>query len=307
MTYILRTKGITRMYKDKEVVSNVNMSIKQGEIYGLLGPNGAGKTTVMKLITNLVKPTSGEIEIFGEMLTDHSYHIMGRMGTIIEQPIFYDKLTARENLELHCEYMGYHNKKAINDALQLVNLKGIDNKRVRELSLGMKQRLGIARAITTKPELLILDEPNNGLDPIGMKELRDLLQLLSKQYGISILLSSHIISEIELIADTVAVMKDGRILKEASMVHISGQTSEYVEITTKERSKAAFVLEHHLQITNFRITDEGEIRIYDCRLPQSELMKVLILHEVPIETLHKKIGSLEDYFLSILNGGDIVA
>lgn len=285
----------------------MNIGIKQGEIYGLLGPNGAGKTTVMKLMTNLVKSTSGEIEIFGERLTDNWYHILGRMGTIIEKPIFYDKLTARENLDLHCEYMGYHNKKSIHEVLELVGLRGIDNKQVKEFSLGMKQRLGIARAITTKPELLILDEPNNGLDPIGMKDLRDLLKMLCKEYGISIFLSSHIISEIELLADTVAVMKDGRILKEAPMVHISEQTAEYIEIATREKSKAAFVLQHHLQITNLRITDEGLIRIYDCPMPQSELMKSLVLNEIPIETLHRKTGSLEDYFLSILNGGDIVA
>ncbi len=307
MTHIVRTRQLTRAYKGKEVVSNVNMNIKQGEIYGMLGPNGAGKTTVMKMITNLVKPTAGEIEIFGERLTDKSYRLLGRMGTIIENPIFYEKLTARENLELHCEYMGYHNKKSIDEALELVNLKGIDKKAIKEFSLGMKQRLGIARAITTKPELLILDEPVNGLDPIGIKELRDLFKMLSKQYGITILISSHILGEIELIADTIAVMNDGKLLQEVSMEHIAKQTAEYIEITTNESSKAVFVLENHLHISNVRVTDEGQIRIYDCRIPQSELMKVLVLHDVAIEAVHKKKGSLEDYFLSILNGGGVIA
>jgi len=307
MTHIVRTKQLTRTYRGKEVVSNVNMNIKQGGIYGMLGPNGAGKTTVMKMITNLVKPTAGEIEIFGETLTDKSYRQLGRMGTIIENPIFYDKLTARENLELHCEYMGYHNKKSIDEALELVNLKGIDQKAVKEFSLGMKQRLGIARAITTKPELLILDEPINGLDPLGIKELRDLFKMLCKQYGITILISSHILGEIELIADTIAVMNDGKLLQEVSMDHIARQTAEYIEITTNESSKAAYVLENHLHISNVRVTDEGQIRIYDCRIPQSELMKSLVLHDVAIEAVHKKKGSLEDYFLSILNGGGVVA
>ncbi|MUT68307.1 ATP-binding cassette domain-containing protein [Paenibacillus sp. NEAU-GSW1] len=283
------------------------MSIKQGEIYGMLGPNGAGKTTVMKMLTNLVKPTAGEIEMFGERLTDTSYRLLGRMGTIIETPIFYEKLTARENLELHCAYMGYHNMKAIDEALELVNLRQIDGKRVSEFSLGMKQRLGIARAITTKPELLILDEPINGLDPLGIKELRDLFKMLCKQYGTTILISSHILGEIELIADTIAVMNDGKLLQEVSMEHIAKQTSEYIEITSLDSSKTAFVLENHLNISNVRVTDEGQIRIYDCPIPQSELMRALVLHDVAIEAVHKKKGSLEDYFLSILNGGGIVA
>lgn len=307
MTYIVRTKQLTRAYMGKEVVSNVNINIKPGEIYGMLGPNGAGKTTVMKMITNLIKPTVGEIEIFGERLTDTSYRQLGRMGTIIEHPIFYDKLTARENLDLHCEYMGYHNKKSIDKALELVNLQGIDHKAVKEFSMGMKQRLGIARAIMTKPELLILDEPINGLDPLGIKELRDLFKMLCKQYGITILISSHILGEIELIADTIAVMNDGKLLQEVTMEHIVQQTSEYIEITTNECSKAAYVLEHHLNISNVRITDEGQVRIYDSRIPQSELMKTLVLHDVAIEAVHMKKGSLEDYFLSILNGGGIVA
>jgi len=307
MTHIVRTKQLTRAYGGKEVVSNVNLNIKQGEIYGMLGPNGAGKTTVMKMITNLVKPTAGEIEIFGEQLTNTSYRLLGRMGTIIETPIFYEKLTARDNLELHCEYMGYHNKKSIDEALDLVNLKGIDNKSVKEFSLGMKQRLGIARAIVTRPELLILDEPINGLDPIGIKELRDLFKMLSKQYGITMLISSHILGEIELIADTIAVMNNGKLLQEVSMEQVAKQTTEYIEIKTDESSKAAYVLENYLHISNVRVTDEGQVRIYDCNVPQSELMKTLVLHDVAIEAVHKKKGSLEDYFLSILNGGGIVA
>ena len=183
MSYILKTNNLIKTFGNQEVVSNVSMNIKKGEIYGFLGPNGAGKTTIMKMMTNLIKPTSGEIELFGEKLTDTSYEVLKRIGTIIEYPVFYEKLTARENLELHIEYMGYHDMKTIDNALELVNLKNIDNKAVKDFSLGMKQRLGIARAITTKPELLILDEPINGLDPIGIKELRNLFKMLCKEYG----------------------------------------------------------------------------------------------------------------------------
>lgn len=205
MTYILKTSQLTKTFKGKEVVSGVNMHVKKGEIYGFLGPNGAGKTTIMKMITNLIKPTSGEIEIFGEKLTDTSFEVLKRMGTIIEYPIFYDNLTAKENLDFHCEYMGYYDKKPIDHAIELVKLHNIDNKKVKEFSLGMKQRLGIARAISTRPELLILDEPINGLDPIGIKELRDLFKLLCREYGITLLVSSHILAEMEQMSDTVEI------------------------------------------------------------------------------------------------------
>lgn len=306
MVHIVKTNQLTRTYGGKEAVANVSMSVKQGEIYGMLGPNGAGKTTVMKMLTNLVKPTAGEIELFGERITDTSCGYLGRMGVIIETPIFYDKMTARENLELHCDYMGYHNKDSIKEALELVNLNAIDKKPVKEFSLGMKQRLGIARAITTKPELLILDEPTNGLDPVGIKELRELFSVLSKQFGMTILVSSHILGEIELIADTIAVMNDGKLLQEVPMEQITRQNMEYIEITTRECGKAAYVLEKQFQLTNIRVFDGGQIRVYDSRVPQNDLMKALVLHDVAIESIYKKTGTLEDYFLSIIHGGDVV-
>ncbi len=304
MKYILKTTNLTKTFKDKNVVSNVNMNIKKGEIYGFLGPNGAGKTTIMKLITNLVKPTEGEIEIFGEKLTNTSYEVLKRMGTIIEYPVFYDKVTGRDNLELHCEYMGYHNKEAIDKALDLVDLKDIENKAVKDYSLGMKQRLGIARAILTKPELLILDEPINGLDPIGIKDMRNLLRMLNKEYGMTILISSHILSEIEQIADTIAVINNGRLVEEVSMEEIRGEKSEYIEIVTKDCSKAAFVLENNLNITNIRVEENTLIRIYDLRLSQNEISKVLILNDVSIEAINKKNNSLEDHFLKLLKDGE---
>lgn len=304
MKYILKTTNLTKTFKDKNVVSNVNMNIKKGEIYGFLGPNGAGKTTIMKLITNLVKPTEGEIEIFGEKLTNTSYEVLKRMGTIIEYPVFYDKVTGRDNLELHCEYMGYHNKEAIDKALDLVDLKDIENKAVKDYSLGMKQRLGIARAILTKPELLILDEPINGLDPIGIKDMRNLLRMLNKEYGMTILISSHILSEIEQIADTIAVINNGRLVEEVSMEEIRGEKSEYIEIVTKDCSKAAFVLENNLNITNIRVEENTLIRIYDLGLSQNEISKALILNDVNIEAINKKNNSLEDHFLKLLKDGE---
>ncbi|MFW5437615.1 ABC transporter ATP-binding protein [Paenibacillus apiarius] len=307
MTCLLITNQLTKTFQGKEVVSNVNMNIQKGEIYGFLGPNGAGKTTIMKMITNLVKPTAGEIELFGEKLTDTSYHLLGRMGTIIEYPVFYDKLSARENLELHCDYMGYHNKQAIDEALELVKLTNTGSKAVKDFSLGMKQRLGIARAITTKPELLMLDEPINGLDPVGIKEIRDLFKMLSKEYGITILISSHILGEIEQMADTIGVINHGKLIEEVSMEQIREKNTEYIEFTTNDCKKAAFLLEKHLNVSNMRVIDNQIIRVYDPSVPQSSITKTLVMNDVVIESIHKKNSSLEDYFLSLLNGGGFVA
>ncbi|WP_238883720.1 ABC transporter ATP-binding protein [Clostridium sp. YIM B02551] len=307
MSYILRTTNLTKSFKDKNVVTNVNMNIKKGEIYGFLGPNGAGKTTIMKMITNLVKPTSGEIEVFGDKLMNNSFEILKKIGTIIEYPVFYDKLTGRENLELHCEYMGYYDKGAIDKALDLVGLKDIDSKMVKEYSLGMKQRLGIARAIINKPELLILDEPINGLDPIGIKEIRNLFKMLNKEYGMTILVSSHILSEIEQIADTIGVINHGRLIEEISMESIRDENTEYVEIITKDCTKAAYILESELNISNIKVVNNSLIRVYDLKVSQNSISKALILNGVEIDAINKKNISLEDHFLKLLNGGDLSA
>lgn len=303
MTLLIKTINLTKSINGIELVSNVNMNVKKGEIYGFLGPNGAGKTTIMKMLTNLTKPTEGEIELFGEKLTDSSYHLLGRMGTIIEYPIFYERLTALENLELHCEYMGYHQKKVIKDALELVHLNNIDNKKVKDFSLGMKQRLGIARALCTKPELLILDEPINGLDPIGIKEMRDLFKMLSREYGITLLVSSHILGEMELMADTIGVINHGKLMKEVTMEDVRGTQAEYIELKTSDSKLAVYVLSDRIGIKNYKLIDEYTIRIYDLSIPQQEMMKKLVMNEVHIDSVHSKQSSLEDYFLSLLNGG----
>ncbi|MEG0450408.1 MAG: ABC transporter ATP-binding protein [Lysinibacillus sp.] len=307
MTYLLKTNQLTKVFKGKEVVSGVNMHVKKGEIYGFLGPNGAGKTTIMKMLTNLVKPTSGEIEIFGERLTNTSYEVLKRMGTIIEYPIFYEKLTAKENLELHCEYMGYYDKSGIDRALDLVKLHNVDNKKVKDFSLGMKQRLGIARAITTKPELLILDEPINGLDPIGIKELRELFKMLCKEFGITLLISSHILAEMELMADTIGVIQEGKLIKEVSMKDITGEQTEYIEVKVQDIKKATYVLDYNLGIKNYKVIGDQMIRVYEMTVSQQEISKTLILNDIEIESINKKHSSLEEYFLNLMNGEGIHA
>lgn len=299
MPYILQTSQLTKKIRNKELVSDVDIHISKGEIYGFLGPNGAGKTTVMKMITNLWKPDRGSIEIFGEMLTPHSYEILKRMGSIIEFPVFYDHMTGRENLTLHCEYMGYYNVSSVKDALQMLGLDAAADQPVKSYSLGMKERLGIARAVICKPEILILDEPTNGLDPAGMKQIRELLKTLCSEYGITIMISSHILSEIASIADTVGIIDHGRMMREVRMRDIEEINLNYMELAVLDERKAAYVLTEKLGIANFKIIDSGRFRIYDRSVSSGQLSKALALNDVEVVAIGKKTETLEDYFLKM--------
>lgn len=299
MPYILQTNHLTKSIGGKTLVSDVNLHVKKGEIYGFLGPNGAGKTTVMKMITNLWKPTEGSIELFGDALTPKSYEVLKRMGSIIEFPTFYDHMTGYENLKLHCDYMGYYNYNSVENALNMLGLSDAGKKPVRNYSLGMKERLGIARAVLCKPEFLILDEPTNGLDPAGMKQIRDLLQSLCTEYGITIMISSHILSEIEGIADTVGIINHGVMMKEIGMKEIEEMNLAYIELSVLNTQKAAFVLSEKLGIENFKIVEAEKIRIYDSSVSTQNLSKALILNDVEVIALGKKAENLEDYFLKM--------
>ena len=299
MPYILQTNNLTKTIGGKDLVNRVSLHIKKGEIYGFLGPNGAGKTTVMKMITNLWKPTNGSIEIFGEILTPQSYEVLKRMGSIIEFPTFYNHMTGYENLRLHCEYMGYYKHGSIENALDMLDLTDAAQKPVKNYSLGMKERLGIARAILCKPELLILDEPTNGLDPAGMKQIRDLLKTLCEEYGITIMVSSHILSEIESIADTIGVINHGMMINEIGMKEIEKMSLAYIELTVANPKKAAYVLSEKLGIRNFKIIENNKIRIYDQHISTQELSKAMALNDVEVTALGKQSETLEDYFLKM--------
>lgn len=307
MSYIIQTNDLTKAFNGTEVVSRVNMHIKKGEIYGFLGPNGAGKTTILKLIMNLLKPTMGEIEIFNESLHDKSTEYLKRVGSLIEYPVFYEELTAKENLEIHCEYMGYYKKGVVDEALGLVNLKDTHNKKVKEFSLGMKQRLGIARTIVTKPEILILDEPINGLDPLGIKEMRHLFKMLSRDYGMTILISSHIISEIDQIADTIGVINKGVLIEEVSIEQIRAEQPKYIEIQVNDAPKASYILDSEFNLRNFKVISEDMIRIYDSVISSNHISKKFIENDIEVSSIQNKNASLEEYFINLIDGGDIHA
>lgn len=299
MSYVLQTNHLTKVIDDKELVSDVNIHVKKGEIYGFLGPNGAGKTTVMKMITNLWKPTEGTVELFGRTLENTSYEVLKRMGSIIEFPTFYEHMSGKDNLQLHCEYMGYYNKDSISEVLEMLGLSEAANKPVKRYSLGMKQRLGIARAILCKPELVVLDEPTNGLDPAGMKQIRDLFKMLSTEYGITLIISSHLLSEIESIADTIGVINHGKMIREISMKEISEMNTAFIELSVENTQKAAYILSEKMNLNNFKIIDDSKIRIYEVQIATQKISRELLLNGVEITSITKHTESLEDYFLKM--------
>lgn len=300
VNYVLETQDLVKSYKGKTVVNSVNLHVKKGEIYGFVGPNGAGKTTVMKMLLNLTAPDSGEIRIFGERIGKKNFECLKRMGSIIEVPCFYEKITGEENLKLHCEYMGYHNHEEIPRVLEMVNLQNIREKAVSHYSLGMKQRLAIARAILTKPELLILDEPINALDPEGIREMRALFLKLNQKYGTTIFISSHILSEVEQIADRIGIIQKGRLLKEISMADIRKYQTDYIELEVEDIQAAGLLLEEKLHITNFKILSDRRIEIYDLSTPVKEISAALVQNGVDILRIGIRQNSLEDFFFQVI-------
>lgn len=300
--YIMETVGLRKSYKGNVVVNDVNIHVLKGAIYGFVGPNGAGKSTVMKMILNLIQPEAGEVQLFGEKVTEQSYEVFKRVGSIIENPYFYEKMTARQNLELHCDYMGFPNKERIDEVLQMVDLQNVEGKQIRHYSLGMKQRLAIARAILAKPEFLILDEPINALDPEGIRKMRNLFQRLNQEDETTIFISSHILSEVDLIADTIGIIQHGNLLAELPIEEIHKHQTEYISLQVDDVAHAATLLEQ-MDITNFSVLDQEFIRIYDSNISGKVLSKALIESGVGLESLGRKQDTLEDYFFQLTEEG----
>lgn len=302
MACILKTYNLTKKYKDHKAVDDVNITIEKGDIYGFLGLNGAGKTTTMRMIMGLIKPTNGNIELFGEKLSEDKKHFFSRVGSIIEFPGFYENLTAVENLDIHRKLMGVPNKDCIKHSLEVAGILDAANRKTKEFSLGMKQRLGIARALLHNPEFLVLDEPTNGLDPMGIKEMRQLILDLSRKRHITVLISSHILSEIQQLATKVGIIHKGKLLEEINSETLKKKNRHYIELKVKNDRETVFMLEQKFNITDYIISEPGVIKIYERLTETANINRILIQNNVEVKEISLLRDSLEDYFIKLIGG-----
>ncbi len=302
---IIETKGLTKYYGNTAAVRDVDLHVRKGEIYAILGRNGAGKTTIMKMLLGLSSISKGSIHMFGKPLDGNKKEFLGRIGVMIETPGFYPNLTAAENLEILADLRGYVKRNAIEESLEKVGLPYQDKKLFSEFSLGMKQRLGIAAAIIHDPEVLILDEPINGLDPIGVMGTRNFIRALSQDYGKTILLSSHILSEIELLADSIGIIDKGILLEESSYEELKRRNMHYILLSVEPAETVIHMLEEELHVKDYQVTGKGDIQIFDTGIQTRDIVRFLAGRNIYVDAINKCSDSLEDYFKRMTGGEGI--
>ena len=275
------------------------MTVYKGEIYGLIGCNGAGKTTMMKILSGLTESSEGEFSIFGTTGSNAEKE-KKRIGCLIENPAFFGNLTAYQNLRYYCCLKGITNYNSIDEALTLVGLNDARNKKFRKFSLGMKQRLGIAFALLDYPDLLILDEPINSLDPLGISQLRETFRRLSDERNITLIISSHILSELYSLATNFLFIDKGKILKEVTKQELDLECRRCLVIKTEDIKKTAAILEQKLDITDYKVTDTHELRIYSDSVKSDVINSVLLKNDVSVSGIFESGLSLEDYFKQLI-------
>lgn len=300
--WVLETKALTREFNGERAVDAINIHLPKGRIYGLLGRNGAGKTTALRMIMGLVKPTAGKIKVFGQNIPENAKQIYPRVGAIVETPGFYENLTAKENLEILARLRGIHRRDAVTNALSRVRLDHEPGKIVARYSSGMKQRLGIAAAIMHEPELLILDEPTNGLDPIGIQEMRNFLLGLREEKQVTVIISSHILSEIEQLTDIIGVIHEGELLEEVTIEELRKRNRRYLEFQVSNQNKAVLLLEQCFNITDYEIHEKGNIRIYSHLGEEGKLNKVFVENGIEVSKITMNEDRLEEYFVKLIGG-----
>ena len=296
---ILRTNNLTKKYKDFTALNKANITINKGDIYGLIGRNGAGKTTLMKVITTLTNKTNGEFYLFDKGDSDLT-ETKRRIGCLIENPAFFENLTAYQNLKYYAIQKGIVDYSQIDKVLDLVKLSDSKNKKFKTFSLGMKQRLGIAFAMLDNPDFVILDEPINGLDPIGISELRETLKKLNEESNITMLISSHILSELYLLANRFCFIEKGKIIKELSKEELDVECSRAIVIKTNNVKETCLILEKELNTKNYKVIDKHEVRLYDYLDNSGKVNKELAKNDIDVISIYESGISLEDYFKSIL-------
>jgi ABC-2 type transport system ATP-binding protein len=297
---ILKATNVTKIYGKDKVLDKVSIKINRGMIYGLIGENGAGKSTFMRTVMGLITIDEGDIELFGETGTKGLQRARRKMGQSIENPALYPELTARENLRVQAANDGL-SERVIDDLLQLMNLRHTGKKKAKNFSLGMRQRLAIASTLITNPEFLILDEPTNGLDPSGIVEMREIIQRLVTERGMTVLLSSHLLDELSQIATHYGILHDGKIISELSKEELARETRQYIEVETTEVEKAVVVIEE-MGIQDYEVVNRTEINIYESLDDVAIINRSLVLANVSVSRFGTTRQKLEDYFLQLTGG-----
>ena len=299
---VLKTYNITKKYGEQLAVDNVNMTIKKGDIYGFIGQNGAGKTTLIRLITGLIHKSSGEIELLGVNEENELNKARTMVGSLIESPSLYTNMTARENLEVSRLVRNIPGKKCIDEVLELVGLKDVEKKKVKNFSLGMRQRLGIANALMGNPKLLILDEPINGLDPMGIVEIRELLKKINKEKDMTILISSHILSELSELATTYGIISNGKLIEEITAKQLSEKCRQYIDLKVDDTVRAVILLERELGISDYEVLEDSNIKVFSNLDNVGEVNSLLSRSGIIVESISVKGENLEEYFMNKVGG-----
>lgn len=299
---VLKTYNITKKYGEQLAVDNVNMTIKKGDIYGFIGQNGAGKTTLIRLITGLIHKSGGEIELLGANEENELNKARTMVGSLIESPSLYTNMTARENLEVSRLVRNIPGKKCIDEVLELVGLKDVEKKKVKNFSLGMRQRLGIANALMGNPKLLILDEPINGLDPMGIVEIRELLKKINKEKDMTILISSHILSELSELATTYGIISNGKLIEEITANQLSEKCRQYIDLRVDDTARAVILLERELGISDYEVLEDSNIKVFSNLDNVGEVNSLLSRSGIIVESISVKGENLEEYFMNKVGG-----
>ena len=300
MEYILTTENLTKIYGENHAANAISLHIKKGDVYGLIGRNGAGKTTVLKMICGLANPTSGSVTFRGKTGSELTGE-MNKIGSLIETPGLFPKMSAYKNIKIKCILYGKNNDEYINSLLKQVGLENVGNKPVQSFSLGMKQRLGIALALVGEPEFIVLDEPINGLDPQGIAEMREIIHRLSKERGMTVIVSSHILDELAKVADSFGIINNGRLIDEFTSEELEMRCGKYVLLKSGDAEKSQKVLSDN-GISSYFVMENGDIRINDDTIDTSKLVVDLVGAGVPVYEIAKVQSTLEQYYLNRTGG-----
>ncbi|MCY9549500.1 ATP-binding cassette domain-containing protein [Lysinibacillus xylanilyticus] len=300
--YVLKTNQLSKQYKHQVALNKVNLSIEKGSIYGFIGQNGAGKSTLTRIVAGLAMPSSGTVELFGESTERKLIQARKRIGATIEQPAIYPHMTAAENLEAHRLLKGVPGKECVQKTLALVGLHDTGKKKAKNFSLGMKQRLILAIALLGDPEFLILDEPINGLDPMGVVEIRELLKKLNSEKGVTILISSHILSELHLLATHYGFIHKGELIEQMTLHQLEEKCQQYFHIKVDNTEKAATILETVLSTNDFEVMPDGVIRLFTYLDQPAKVSTALVNAGLIIEQFKSMGQDLESYFTKLIGG-----